>query len=163
MAANRKMRERRYLREARLAAGYSSRCDASMAVPYAPETLGRHERGETAIGPEDAVLYAECYNRPDILYRYCSECPVGQRIGVQTSDRDLPWAALRINQRLRKAKEVADTLEDIAEDGIVDETERPKFEAALAYLRELSCIITDILVWNYAQPRKHSASSGGRA
>ena len=35
-----------YLREARVKAGYVSRGTASIAVPYSPETIGRHERGD---------------------------------------------------------------------------------------------------------------------
>ena len=50
-----------YLREARVKAGYVSRGTASIAVPYSPETIGRHERGEVDLTPADAVVYAERY------------------------------------------------------------------------------------------------------
>lgn len=50
-----------YLREARVKAGYVSRGTASIAVPYSPETIGRHERGEVDLTPADAVVYAESY------------------------------------------------------------------------------------------------------
>ena len=46
-----------YLREARVKAGYVSRGTASIAVPYSPETIGRHERGEVDLTPADAVVY----------------------------------------------------------------------------------------------------------
>lgn len=138
-----------YLRKARLSAGYVNRYDASTAVPFSAETLGRHERGDTAIGPREAVLYAEQYGRPDILYQHCATCPVGMKLGIKVSERDLPWSALRINQRLRKAKQIAEELEDIAEDGVVDATERPRFQEVLDYLRDLSAIATDMLVWYF--------------
>lgn len=141
-----------YLREARLAAGYSNRDIASMDVPYSPETIGRHERGEVAIGPEEAMVYAESYGRADILLRYCAECPIGRATGKQVTDRDLPFATLRLTQRLRRAaKNIADTLEAIADDGIVDETERPIFNASISSLHELGETITDIILCAAAQ------------
>ena len=40
-----------YLREARSRAGYANRVAASMAVPFSPETIGRHERGDVEMEP----------------------------------------------------------------------------------------------------------------
>ena len=141
-----------YLREARLAAGYANRDTASADVPYSPETIGRHERGEVTVAPEDAIVYAKSYGREDILLRHCAECPVGREVGRQVTDRDLPFATLRLTQRLRKAaREIADTLEGIADDGIVDETERPLFDNSLATLKELGETITDIILYAASQ------------
>ncbi|MEA4901891.1 hypothetical protein [Desulfitobacterium sp.] len=137
-----------YLREARIAAGYASRDTASIEVPYSPETIGRHERGDVPVAPEDAMVYARSYGRSDILIRYCADCPVGRATGKQVTDRDLPFATLRLTQRLRKAaKDIAATLEEIADDGIVDEGERPVFNTALASLEELGETITDIVLF----------------
>lgn len=69
-----------YLREARIRAGYVNRGTAAMVVPYSPETIGRHERGDIEMEPEDAVVYADCYNEPGIMARYCATCPVGQGV-----------------------------------------------------------------------------------
>lgn len=137
-----------FLREARISAGYASRDTAATGVPYSPETIGRHERGDVPIAPEDALVYAKGYNREDILLHYCASCPVGRATGKQATDRDLPFATLRLTQRLRKAaKEIATTLEDIADDGIVDDGERPVFDTALAALKELGETITDIVLY----------------
>ena len=136
-----------YLREARLSAGYVSRETASIDLPYSPETIGRHERGEVTPSPDDITQYAQGYNRPDIMLRYCSDCPIGRKTGKTATDRDLPWAALRFSQRLRKAKEIADTLESIADDGIVDSYEREDFDRALEFLRSLEENIKDIAIW----------------
>ena len=136
-----------YLRDARLQAGYASRDTAAIKLNYSPETIGRHERGDVPVSPDDIIRYAEGYQRPDIMFRYCASCPVGKKTGKTATDRDLPWAALRVSQRLRKAKEIADTLESIADDGIVDSYEREDFDRALEFLRSLEEIITDIAIW----------------
>lgn len=71
-------------------------------------------------------------------------------------DRDLPWAALRVSQRLQKAKEIADKLESIADDGIVDHMERADFDTALAFLRSLEETITDMLLWAMSRETEKS-------
>lgn len=79
MSAVETKRPPEYLREARSRAGYANRVAASMAVPFSPETIGRHERGDVQITPEDAVLYSERYGSQAILVQYCADCPVGRR------------------------------------------------------------------------------------
>lgn len=51
-----KKRAPEYLRQARLRAGCSSRGTATLKVPYSPETIGRHERGEVPVEPADALI-----------------------------------------------------------------------------------------------------------
>lgn len=135
-----------YLREARLKAGYASRGTATTKVPYSQETIGRHERGEVLMEPGDAVLYSESYKNPAILVKYCAGCPVGQRIGRNATDRPLPLATLRVSRMLEDAQEVADRLEEIAFDGVIDDSEREDFGNALAFLRKLEETISDILL-----------------
>lgn len=133
-----------YLRDARLQAGYASRDTAAIKLNYSPETIGRHERGDVPVSPDDIML------------RYCASCPVGKKTGKRAVDRDLPWAALRVSQRLQKAKEIADKLESIADDGIVDHMERADFDTALAFLRSLEETITDMLLWAMSRETEKS-------
>ena len=135
-----------YLREARLEAGYVSRGTAATAVPYSPETIGRHERGDVEMEPSDIVTYAKCYNRPDLMYRYCADCPVGQQLGRKAEDRNLPFAALRFHRLIRESVAMADRLEEIAYDGVVDAMEMPDFQAAIGHLQKLADGITDIIL-----------------
>ena len=117
-----------------------------MVVPFSPETIGRHERGDIHITPEDAVLYSERYGSQALLVRYCADCPVGRMTGKTATERPLPFATLRVRRMLKEAVGVADTLEEIAYDGVIDETEREDFAKALDFLRELESTITDLLL-----------------
>ena len=135
-----------YLREARVRAGYVSRGMASTAVPFSPETIGRHERGDVELEPEDAVVYADCYQSPDILPRYCATCPVGRRMGRKTNDLPLPYATLRISRLIQDGQDVADRLEQIAFDGVIDAAEREDFARVLAFLQQLEESINDIIL-----------------
>lgn len=135
-----------YLREARVEAGYVSRSTAAMAVPFSPETIGRHERGDVEMEPEDAVIYAECYNSPALLHRYCATCPVGSKIGRTATDRPLPLATLRVRRMMMEGQAVADRLEEIAFDGVIDQSEQAAFQEALDFLRKLESSISDIIL-----------------
>lgn len=135
-----------YLREARVRAGYVSRGTASTAVPYSPETIGRHERGDVGLEPMDAVVYADCYQDPALMYHYCSDCPVGQRIGRTATSRTLPFATLRVRRLVADGQAVVDRLEKIAFDGEIDDSERQDFESALSFLKCLEESISDILL-----------------
>lgn len=95
-----------YLRDARLQAGYASRDTAAIKLNYSPETIGRHERGDVPVSPDDIIRYAEGYQRPDIMLRYCASCPVGKKTGKRAVDRDLPWppfASARGSRRQKKS------------------------------------------------------------
>lgn len=135
-----------YLREARIRAGYANRETASTAVPFSPETIGRHERGDVEMEPEDVMVYAECYKSPDILPRYCATCPVGKATGRTATDRPLPHATLRVSRLLEDGQAVADRLEEIAFDGVIDDSERVEFADALKFLRQLEQSIMDIIL-----------------
>ena len=70
------------LAEARKRAGYISREVAADHVPWSPQAIGRHERGEAVVGPHGALIYADCYDAPEILTGYCQSCPIGDRMGI---------------------------------------------------------------------------------
>lgn len=146
-----------YLREARVEAGYVSRGTASTVVPYSPETIGRHERGDVELTPSDAVTYAEHYRSPDILIRYCAECPVGRKMGRSATDRELPLATLRIRRLIADGVDVTKRLEEIAFDGEIDDAEREDFAAALDFLKKLEAGISDIMLIGL---KKRSAAPG---
>jgi len=141
-------------------AGFISRGTASTAVPFSPETIGLHERGDVELEPEDIVLYAECYGSPDILPRYCAGCPVGQRMGKRATDRQLPHATLRIRRLMAEGQAVADRLEEIAFDGVIDPTERDDFAEALAFLRTLEESISDIMLIGLGNEKTAPGATG---
>ena len=73
-----------------------------MAVPFSPETIGRHERGDVQMTPEDAVLYSERYGCQSLLLQYCADCPVGKMTGKAATERPLPFATRSEERRVGK-------------------------------------------------------------
>lgn len=135
-----------YLQEARQRAGYINRGTASIVIPFSPETIGRHERGDIYLRPEDAVVYADGYRDPGVMRRYCSGCPVGLRIGRTATDRPLPYATLRVCYMMQKTTDVINTLEQVAFDGMIDSSEQGEFNDAVDFLKQLDESINDFLL-----------------
>lgn len=133
-----------------------------MAVPFSPETIGRHERGDVQITPEDAILYSERYGTKSILAQYCADCPVGRMTGRTATERPLPFAALRVRRMLSEGLQWAGRLEEIAFDGVIDETEREDFARALEYLRKLETTISDILLLGMNAGIEDAATAPGK-
>ena len=133
---------------------------ASTVVPYSPETIGRHERGDVEMEPEDALVYAECYQSPDILPRYCATCPVGRAIGRTATDRPLAHATLRVRRLIEDGQDVADRLEEIAFDGVIDASERTDFMEALDFLRKLEESINDIILIGLGKEKAAPGATG---
>ena len=149
-----------YLREARLAAGFVNRGTAAATVPFSPETIGRHERGDVIMEPTDAVIYARCYKNPAIMYRYCSECPIGQQIGRTATERTLSDATLRVHHLITAGQAVVSRLEEIAFDGRVDSSELDFFGKALDYFRNLEDSITDFILVGLEKGKGAPAPTG---
>ena len=138
-----------YLRDARLGAGFVNRHTASTRVPYSPETIGRHERGENPMAPEDALVYAECYGRGDILIRYCACCPVGVKLHKAVEERDFAVNAIRLKNRLKNAPQLMGRLMEIADDGRVNDWERDDFVAILSECVDIINTIKELKLWAY--------------
>jgi len=158
--------ERTYLKNARLTAGYASRRTAAKTMPFRHDTIGRHERGEMQLSPEDMVAYAKHYRRKDILLRYCMECPVGRTNGFTVTERDLATVILRLTKELRKAASkdgLIERLEEIAEHGEMDEKTYPLLMEMVDDSKDLYGRFSDFFFLVATPPKKESeATEKGR-
>lgn len=136
------------LREARRSAGNESIIAAARKTKRSPEAVGRHERGEVNLHPQDVIQYAEAYGSPDLLIRYCGECPIYRTLNANSPmDRDLPWGALKLSTRLNRAASFAMLLEQIADDGKIDNHELPEFKSVVAFLQEINEASRDLFLY----------------
>lgn len=151
-----------YLTEARIAAGYPSRDDAAIRVPYAAVTIGRHERGEIKLAPEDVIVYAKAYSAPELMVYYCrSCCPIGRKLMRPASgERELSLLVTQLGNRLRKIAAAADRLADIADDNIVDASKRSDFDDILALMRNAREVIDCFELYAMLTEKRKPAQSG---
>ena len=152
-----------WLKTARLDAGYSSRGMAAAVVNYSPETIGRHERGEVPVSPDDALRYSQAYGSPDILLRYCSQCPIGQCSGQKCNDRPLAESAMRLEVMVEDAQQIADKLTRIAFDGVIDASEQDDFDKSIIFLRNLKSTVDDMLLIGAKAKKNGPRTTGNRS
>lgn len=140
-----------YLREARLQAGCVNRGTATTKVPYSPETIGRHERGEVQVTPTDALIYAQGYEKPEILIRYCSDCPIGRKIRPEVQDDELSHIILQLLNRAPKMMSMITRLGEITDDKKIDNEESADFEKVMAYLDDWARVTGTFQLWAMSQ------------
>ena len=82
------------------------------------------------------------------------------RLGVlpDVHIQPLPTASITLANRFRRASDQIYTLLEIAEDGIIDECERPEFDAIVADLRETIAAAYQVI---YADGAKKERPDGG--
>ena len=145
------------LRAARMDAGYTSRDIAQVRLAVSGSVQGRHERNERRPSVEDVLAYARAYQAPELLTQYCRLCcPIGCRTMTRVQLRSVAALNTRLSNRMRSIAHKADRLAEIADDDVVDDTERGEFDEIVMRLRELRQILDEYDL--YAMQKKRPAN-----
>lgn len=116
-------------------ATYLTQEEAAERLGISPESLKQYESGRR-VPPDNVVArMVEVYDLPWLALEHSRAT---DRLGVlpKVEAKPLPVATIALTNRLRDATDRIGGLLRIAEDGVIDETERPEFEAIVAELRE---------------------------
>lgn len=120
-------------------AGYTQE-QAAELLAVSITSLGDYETG-ARVPPNDVVeRMINVYNVKDLAYEHLHETNILMaRVVPELEPRGLVQAALRIYNRMERFRREGrlQQLMDIADDGMIDETERPTFDAILADITEL--------------------------
>ncbi len=96
---------------------------------------------------EKAVLMADLYNAPHLLNYYClHECPIGCRHSISDAVLNIDRVTVKLLKSLRvdQLSEIKDRLLDIAEDGVIAESEKPDLEEILEYLDAVAKTVSEL-------------------
>lgn len=130
---------RNIYKNARRSAGLTQEA-AAERLGISVESVRAYETGQR-FPPNDVVEeMVICYDSQRLAFQHLHESnTLAARVVPQLEERSLMELALRIYNRMRRfAKDGAvERLLDIAEDGKIDQRERPEFEEILADLREI--------------------------
>ncbi|MBQ3786998.1 MAG: helix-turn-helix domain-containing protein [Lachnospiraceae bacterium] len=99
--------------------------------------------------PEDAILMANVYRKPELCNYYCTkECPIGKKYvpSVETV-HDLPQITMELLSNLNSLNRDKERIIDIAADGKISEDERDDFEDFRKHLAEMSMAIESLKLW----------------
>lgn len=112
---------------ARLSTGMSQERAAEL-IGLSPESLKQYEGGKTVPKDETVAKMVEVYSCPWLALEHAQATDT---LGVmpEVTPRPLPMASIALRNRLQDATGRLDALLRIAEDGVIDEAERPEFDA----------------------------------
>lgn len=126
-------------KKARRVAGLTQEA-AAERLGISVESVRAYETGQRIPSNDVVEDMVVCYDYQKLAFQHLHETnTLAARVVPKLEERSLMELALRIYNRLRRfAKDGAvERLLDIAEDGRIDQEERPEFEAILADLREI--------------------------
>lgn len=124
---------------ARRAAGYTQEAAAEM-MNLSVESLRAYETGRRIPAGDVVLQMVICYNAQRLAVQHLQETNIlFNSVVPRLEERNMLEVAVRIYNRLRSFREDnrLDRLLAIAEDGIIDDQERPEFETIIADLRQI--------------------------
>ena len=128
---------------ARLSTGLTQERAAEL-LGLSPESLKQYEGGKTVPKDETVAKMVEVYHLPWLALEHAQATDT---LGVmpEVTPRPLPMASIALRNRLQDATGRLDALLRIAEDGVIDEAERPEFDSIVVELRETMAAIYQVI------------------
>jgi len=129
--------------------GLNSREGAAEQLNISVSTLSDYELGITKSVPVEAVVrMADLYNAPELRNYYCThDCPIGRTDVAPVHMEELDRLVIELQGFLKSAGSDRESLLDIAADGKIDETERPRLEKILSDLDAISKGAKSLKLW----------------
>lgn len=142
---------------ARLSTGLSQERAAEL-LGLSVESLKMYETGRTVPKDETVARMVDVYRLPWLALEHSQATDT---LGVlpEVEPRPLPMASIALRNRLHDATGRLDALLRIAEDGIIDDTERPEFDDIVSELRETMTAIYQV-IYSGAETKRERPEGG---
>ena len=131
--------------------------EAAERLHISPETLKRYEGGRLTPPDETVARMCEVYG---VRWLALEHAKATDRLGIlpELEPKPLPMATISLTNRLRDAADRLAGLLRIAEDGVIDDAERPEFDVIVQELREIIAAAYQVI---YADGAKKERPDGG--
>lgn len=131
--------------------------EAAERLHISPETLKRYEGGRLTPPDETVARMCEVYG---VRWLALEHAKATDRLGIlpELEPKPLPMATISLTNRLRDAADRLVGLLRIAEDGVIDDAERPEFDDIVQDLRETIAAAYQVI---YADGAKKERPDGG--
>ncbi len=126
-----------------------SRAQASELMEGISESsLEKMETGKTSIYPEDVVLMAKAYKRPDLCNYYCThECAIGKNSVPEVKISSLSEIVLGMLSSLNSLERQKDRLIEITADGEISDDELSDFASIQNQLEHIDATVEALKLW----------------
>ncbi|HBJ1648628.1 TPA: transcriptional regulator [Clostridium botulinum] len=130
---------------------FKNRDGASETLGVSKDSLINYELGLCKQVPVDVVVrMADAYNAPELMNYYCcNECPIGKLTISpvdQTNINNIYKLSINIFNLIGEGNQLRNTLLDIVEDGVIDESEKEDLDKILDNLRKLAGLTNDLII-----------------
>ncbi|MEE1028982.1 MAG: helix-turn-helix transcriptional regulator [Agathobacter sp.] len=98
--------------------------------------------------PDEILLMAECYKKPNLCNYYCShECPIGHENVPELKLKDLSQIVLEMLASLNSMDKEKNRLIEITADGEITEDEYRDFASIQKELNKISLSVNSLKLW----------------
>ena len=107
------------------------------------------ESGTLNAHPDDVMLMADAYNKPELCNYFCTqECPIGKKYVPEVKTvHALPQITMELLSKLNGLSKDKDRIIDIAADGKISDDERNDFEKFKQHLDDMALAIQALKLW----------------
>ncbi len=132
--------------------------EAAERLHISPETLKRYEGGRLTPPDETVARMCEVYG---VSWLALEHAKATDRLGIlpELEPKPLPMATISLTNRLRDAADRLAGLLRIAEDGVIDDAERPEFDTIVQDLRETIAAAYQVIYADAKKERPEAATS----
>lgn len=132
--------------------------EAAERLHISPETLKRYEGGRLTPPDETVARMCEIYG---VSWLALEHAKATDRLGIlpELEPKPLPMATISLTNCLRDAADWLAGLLRIAEDGVIDDAERPEFDTIVQDLRETIAAAYQVIYADAKKERPEAATS----
>lgn len=136
--------------------------EAAERLGISAETLKRYEGGRLTPSDETVAKMCSVYGVPWLALEHAKAT---DRLGVlpEVEPKPLPMATISLTNRLRDAADRLAGLLRIAEDGVIDDAERPEFDDIVQDLRETIAAAYQVIYADGAKKERPEAGTSKRS
>ena len=136
--------------------------EAAERLGISPETLKRYEGGRLTPPDETVARMCEVYG---VSWLALEHAKATDRLGIlpELEPKPLPMATISLTNRLRDAADRLAGLLRIAEDGVIDDAERPEFDDIVQDLRETIAAAYQVIYADGAKKERPEAGTSKRS
>ena len=115
----------------------------------APERIEKIENERCLPHPDEVLVMAEKYKRPDLCNYYCAnQCPIGQQYVPEIKIKDLSQIVLEMLASLNSMNKKKERLIEITADGTIDRDELEDFIFIQEELERISITVETLQLWS---------------
>lgn len=126
-----------------------TRDKASEMLKYiSPDRIEKIESEKSLPHPDEILIMADCYKKPNLCNYYCShECPIGQENVPEIKLKDLSQIVLEMLASLNSMDKEKNRLIEITADGEISEDEYKDFAYIQKELNKISLSVNSLKLW----------------